>query len=119
MLLGASASASTNAGSKSRSNWRANASARAAYCRHCVGLQAADLVEEPAAGGEHEHGVSLHLQEPQCVGGLNVVQVGVAVLGQELGQGRADYCGRRMTSMKASRATQGLGKHSRPRVLKR
>ena len=69
-LLGAVASAWTNAGSKSRWNWRASADGAGGVLQALDGLQAADLVEEPAARREHQHGVLLHLEQAKGIGRL-------------------------------------------------
>ena len=47
-------------------------------------LQPADLVEEPAAARIHIHAVALHLEEPQRVLDLRLVEVGVAVAAEEV-----------------------------------
>ena len=46
-------------------------------------LQPADLVEEPAATGVHEHRVALHLEQPKRVADLGIVEVGVPVAAEE------------------------------------
>ena len=46
-------------------------------------LQPADLVEEPAATGVHEHRVALHLEQPEHVADLGIVEVGVPVAAEE------------------------------------